>query len=64
MNGINLELHSKGSLSVESDKLRDSFQYQDIEIGLKISEDGRLWLCMNGECLLRFKPKGTKNYDP
>lgn len=64
MNGINLELRSQGSLSVESDKLRDSFQYQNVEIGLKISEDGRIWLCMNGECVLRFKPKGAYHYDP
>ena len=57
MKGINLELHSKGNLSVESDKLSAGYGYQDVEIGLKISEDGRIWLCLEGECVLRFSPE-------
>lgn len=29
---------------------------QDASIGLRVSEDGRIWLCINGVSFLRFKP--------
>ena len=57
MKGIDLELQSKGSLSVETDKLQPGFGYQGVEIGLKISVDGRFWICIDGQCVFRFKPR-------
>jgi len=61
MKGIDLELQSEGSLSIESDKLQPGYwkgvdsSYRAVQLGLKISQDGRLWVCIDGECVLRFK---------
>lgn len=47
------EVHQEGYLSVE----------QTLDIGMKeccfgiqVSSDGRVWICINGQAFLRFKP--------
>lgn len=30
---------------------------KNVEFGLQIAEDGRVWVCVNGACLFRFHPK-------
>lgn len=33
------------------------------DIGILIAEDGRIWVCVNGVALLRFKPFKSKTDD-
>lgn len=28
------------------------------EVGIQIAEDGRIWLCVDGQAFIRFKPIG------
>lgn len=46
------ETHWQGFLSVEKE-LTPGTMY--VDMGVQISEDGRLWLCVNGEAVIRFK---------
>ena len=48
-----IETHQKGSLSV--DKTITSMI--DCDFGIKIAEDGRVWICIDGQSVLRFKPE-------
>jgi hypothetical protein len=48
----------KGVLSVEYD-----FDYgtpksrtKECEVGIQIAEDGRIWICVDGQSFIRFKP--------
>lgn len=58
------EKHEQGFLTIENIDiinqmiLEDKINNKDTDIGLKISYDGRLWICINGIAFLRFKPKG------
>lgn len=47
------ETHVKGMISVE-EKIVSAL---DIDFGIKISPDGRIWICIDGKSFLRFKPK-------
>jgi hypothetical protein len=51
------ETHCKGSLDIFEDFKRSNFDLQHVDLGLQISYDGRLWLCVNGVALIRFKPE-------
>ena len=51
------ETHQTGYISFE----------QNINVGLKkgnfgiqIAKDGRIWICINGQALIRFKPRRQK----
>ena len=46
------ETHQKGYLSVES--TTESGECNDF--GIQIAEDGRVWICVDGMALLRFRP--------
>ena len=46
------EVHLQGFLSVEKE-LPIGTSYADL--GVQISEDGRVWICINGEAVIRFK---------
>lgn len=36
-----------------------------VDVGVQIAHDGRIWLCINGQAFIRFKPKtGQINNDP
>jgi len=47
------EQHLHGLVTIENRKM----YFQDAEVGIMFGEDGRFWVCVNGECLLRFKPE-------
>ena len=46
--------HQTGTLSIEMD-LRPGLIEGDV--GVQIAKDGRIWVCLNGAALIRFKPK-------
>jgi hypothetical protein len=50
-------LYQEGHLSIEDDELIKRLDLQDCHFGVQVSEDGRVWVCVNGMALLRFKPK-------
>jgi hypothetical protein len=45
------ETHQKGLLTVEQE-----FKNGIYDVGIQIAEDGRIWLCVDGEAFIRFKP--------
>lgn len=47
------EKHVKGMISVETSIV----SALDVDFGLQVSEDGRVWICVDGKAFLRFKPK-------
>ncbi len=45
--------HVKGYLSVEADiKSR-----KECDFGIQIAGDGRVWICIDGQAFIRFKPE-------
>lgn len=47
------ETHQHGIISIECD-IPDKSMIGDI--GIQISTDGRIWVCINGIAFLRFRP--------
>lgn len=47
------ENHQVGFLSIEKDLKAGG---QIVDVGIQIASDGRIWLCVDGEALIRFKP--------
>ncbi|KXH69789.1 MAG: hypothetical protein AM326_01575 [Candidatus Thorarchaeota archaeon SMTZ-45] len=43
----------KGIISIENMPPRRTF---DGHVGLKVSEDGRIWVCIDGVSFIRFTP--------
>lgn len=52
------EFHQQGHLSIENLDLIMMITLQDCDVGLQVSKDGRIWVCINGVAFLRFKPNG------
>lgn len=53
MKGIKeYSLQSRGMISIEGMPHFD----KDVEFGLQVGIDGRVWICVNGAAFLRFKP--------
>jgi hypothetical protein len=59
------ETHQRGLLSLENlDQVipfidttkQGTVYFIDTDVGLMTSEDGRIWICINGLAFLRFKP--------
>lgn len=55
------ETHWQGRLSVESFNegvIREATHdfADDLDFGLQVAHDGRVWVCINGIAWLRFKP--------
>ena len=50
------EFHQTGMLSVENLRLLE-LDHSCVDVGLQVSSDGRIWLCVNGEAFIRFKPQ-------
>lgn len=46
------EQHSKGHISIDNPP---TISAED-DLGIQISEDGRVWICVNGISFLRFTP--------
>lgn len=47
------ETHQFGIISIEN--LPDNKLIEG-DLGIQISEDGRVWVCINGIAFIRFKP--------
>jgi hypothetical protein len=47
------ETHQKGFVSIEQDLKRTN---KIADIGIQIAKDGRIWICIDGAALIRFKP--------
>jgi len=54
------ETHCEGMISIEN--LPDQL-YGIGDLGIQISKDGKVWICINGVAFLRFNPSNKiKNY--
>lgn len=49
------ETHQKGLISFEQDIKAGGIKG---DFGIQVAKDGRVWICVDGEALLRFKPLG------
>ena len=47
------ELHQQGFFSVDK-SISSSL---DCDFGIQIADDGRVWVCVDGQSFIRFKPK-------
>ena len=52
--------HCRGHLTIHEDYKDFPHNLQDCDLGIQISHDGRLWLCINGISFIRFRPKYEK----
>lgn len=52
-------LYQRGSLSIEKEFSKGGHL---CDVGIQIAKDGRIWLCVNGEAYIRFKPLDDKLY--
>jgi len=51
------EIHMEGFMSIEKDM---KISGQIVDFGIQIAEDGRVWICIDGQALIRFRPKERK----
>jgi len=47
------EIHQSGYLSIEKCIPKS---LKECDFGVQIAEDGRIWVCVDGDAFLRFKP--------
>jgi streptogramin lyase len=47
------ETHQQGIISVEQ---KMEMGTKEGDFGIQIAEDGRVWICVDGVALVRFKP--------
>ena len=52
------EIHKHGIISIEKDMSLGTFKG---DLGVQIAKDGRLWICVDGIALLRFRPFPKKD---
>jgi streptogramin lyase len=50
------EVHCRGAIEISEDFKQFPHDMQDVDLGIQIAPDGRLWLCVNGIACIRFKP--------
>ena len=48
------ETHQTGHLTIEPEKIQRI--YKNVDVGIQIAEDGRIWLCVEGQAFARFTP--------
>jgi len=53
------ETHQEGLMSIE--KAFSTCQHH-CDLGIQVAADGRIWLCVNGEAYIRFKPMSEETY--
>ncbi len=51
------EIHCQGHVSISDDYKNFPHNLQDVDFGMKIGFDGKVWICINGSAFIRFKPK-------
>jgi hypothetical protein len=49
--------HQFGTLEVMNTESIELQNVQEVDFGVQIANDGRVWICINGITILRFKPK-------
>ena len=49
------ETHQKGYISIEKPLIQNMVEKVE-DFGIQIANDGRIWICINGISVLRFKP--------
>jgi len=50
-------LYQRGHLSIENGvDIALGVDLQNCNVGVQVAPDGRIWVCINGESYLRFKP--------
>ena len=47
------ETHQRGYLTIEKDLPK---LLKDCDLGIQISSNGRVWVCIDGQAFLRFHP--------
>jgi|KBSMisStaDraftv2_1062788.scaffolds.fasta_scaffold275595_3 hypothetical protein len=52
-------VYQHGHLSIENAAIIAAIDQQSCEVGVQVSQDGRIWLCVNGTSFIRFKPVRT-----
>lgn len=56
------EFHQQGSIGItDLDEIIPMLQLaaskgEQVDVGLQVNHEGRIWLCVNGMALIRFKP--------
>ncbi|MFI5222764.1 MAG: hypothetical protein ACHQX3_00740 [Nitrospirales bacterium] len=56
------EVHQEGFISLENFEM---FKFPcTADLGVQISDDGRVWLCINGIAFLRFTPHINRKMFP
>lgn len=53
------ELHQEGIISIHKDGKEEMIH---ADIGIQISHDGRIWLCIDGKAFVRFRPMSKEHY--
>ena len=51
------ETHQTGIITVEQNL---QMQGKICDFGIQVAKDGRVWICVDGEALLRFRPCSSK----
>ena len=46
------EIHQRGLVTIEKKITKGGI----VDLGIKTTRDGRIWICIDGEAFLRFKP--------
>ena len=46
--------HGEGNISI--DNIPENFNHKINDLGIQISENGKVWICINGISFLRFSP--------
>jgi hypothetical protein len=54
------ETHLLGLVTIEQD-LKITAKIADF--GIQISQDGRVWICIDGQAVIRFKPLLKQSYE-
>lgn len=55
------ETHTIGTLFLENlELLRDQGFPRQVDLGIQIAKDGRVWLCIDGIAFVRFTPHPNK----
>lgn len=62
------EFHLQGSVSIQN--LHEVVRFlneahdkgETVDVGLQVSHEGRMWVCVDGMALLRFKPGQAQMY--
>jgi len=50
------EFHQQGRVSIDNVTMIEQTDSSNVDVGLQVAKDGRIWLCVNGIALIRFTP--------